>query len=137
MVTRSNGKITLTVVALLLCMVQGGFSQRTPATSSRPTRKTFDLQVEVTTGNPAEKVEGAKVLVASEEEGPKFNKDKKTSKQGVASFSKVPQGKIKVQVVARECDTFGDVYTVSQDDQTIKITVKKRNPPAGSTPGVR
>lgn len=138
MLTQNYGNLKLTVILLFLCSAHGAFSQDVPGRTPRPApRKTFDLKIEVMAGNPLETVEGAKVIVASEEEGVRFSKEKRTTKEGIASLSKVPQGKIKIQVIARECDTFGDVFTLSQDDQTIKITVKKRNPPAVSTPGIR
>lgn len=137
MLCRNYGKITLIVIALLLDSASAAFPQRTGGAAPKPPRKAFDLQIEVAGANPAEKVEGARVVVVSEEEGVRFTKEKRTTKQGIASFAKVPQGKIKIQVIARECETFGDVFNLTQDDQTIRITVKKRNPPSGGTGGAQ
>lgn len=80
----------------------------------RPTpRRTFRLQLEVTAGT--DKVEGARVLLMSEEAGVKFNKETRTNQNGIANASAVPEGRIRVQVIARECETFGSLITLSQD----------------------
>jgi hypothetical protein len=117
---------------LLLCSPYVIFSQD-PRTTPKPAPRKFDLQIEVRADNPAGMIEGAKVIVASEEAGVRFSKERRTNAQGMTRFSQVPQGKLKIQVVARDCDTFGDLFTLTQDEQTIKITVKKRNQQSGSS----
>ena len=50
----------------------------------------------------------------------------KTSQQGTVSIPEIPMGEITVQVIASNYQTFGDVFTLNQADQTITV---KLNPP--------
>jgi hypothetical protein len=117
----------LILLSLFLCPAPLAFSQ-SPSPAPAP-RKTFTLQIEVTAGDPPEKIERAAVRVMSEKNGAEFKREIKTNKQGVASVSRVPEGKLVIQVVARQYDTFGDEYTLTEDNQTIKITLKKLGMP--------
>ena len=49
-----------------------------------------------------------------------------TNQDGVAKLPPIPQGKVRVQVIAKGYQTFGNVYELNQDEQTIEIKV---NPP--------
>lgn len=100
-----------------------------PAPKVTP-RKTFRLQLEVTAG--ADKVEGAKVILESAEAGVNFIKEIRTNREGAASASSVPEGKLKIQVVAKECDTFGEVISLAQDNQTVRVALNKK--PTTPTP---
>lgn len=102
-----------------------------PPAERRTARRTFRLQLEVVAGT--DKVEGAKVILESAEEGVRFSKETRTNREGNASASSVPEGKLRIQVVARECETFGEIITLSQDNQTIRVTLTKR-PTAGPPP---
>ena len=94
-------------------------------------RRTFRLQLAVTAG--AEKVEGARVLLVSEEEGIRFNRETRTNREGIANASGVPEGKLKIQVIARECETFGSLITLS-GDQMIQVALVKRTPTPSPAP---
>lgn len=50
----------------------------------------------------------------------------RTNQDGVAKLPPIPQGKVRVQVIAKGYQTFGNVYELNQDEQTIEIKV---NPP--------
>ena len=50
----------------------------------------------------------------------------KTDPDGKASYEGVPYGKLRVQVLARGYQTFGEDYTVGQP--TMEITVKMKRP---------
>lgn len=50
----------------------------------------------------------------------------KTNQEGIAKLPAIPQGKIRVQVIAKKYQTFGDVFDVNQEEKTIPI---KLNPP--------
>jgi len=50
----------------------------------------------------------------------------RTNQQGLAKIPTVPQGKLRVQVIAKGYQTFGKVFDVNQEEQTIEI---KLNPP--------
>lgn len=100
---------------------------------ARPTpRKTFKVLLEVTANS--EKVEGARVLLESGEQGVNFSRETRTNRQGVASASSVPSGKLRVQVIAKDCDTFGNIVTISQDNQSIRVELTKRTPSPSPSP---
>jgi hypothetical protein len=50
----------------------------------------------------------------------------RTNQEGIANVPTLPQGKIRVQVIAKGYQTFGQVFEVNEDEKTIEI---KLNPP--------
>lgn len=50
----------------------------------------------------------------------------RTNQMGQVSMPSIPQGKVRVQVIAKGYQTFGDVFEVNQEEQTIPIVL---NPP--------
>jgi hypothetical protein len=52
--------------------------------------------------------------------------DMKTSQEGVAKLPSIPQGKILVQVIAKNYQTFGQTFDVDEENKTIEV---KLNPP--------
>lgn len=80
-------------------------------------------------GNP---VDNASVYVRYNEAGGLFHKEKlaelnfKTNQQGSLKVPEVPQGRVMVQVIAKNWHTFGQWYDINQDEQTIAI---KLDPP--------
>ena len=50
----------------------------------------------------------------------------RTNQEGLAKLPAMPQGKIRVQVIAKGYQTFGDVYELAEPEKTITI---KLNPP--------
>jgi len=50
----------------------------------------------------------------------------RTSQQGVADIPEMPKGKIRVQVIAKGYQTFGQIFDVDEDQRTIEV---KLNPP--------
>ena len=50
----------------------------------------------------------------------------RTDQEGVAHVPEIPQGKIRIQVIAKNYQTFGEIYDVDQEEKTIEI---KLNPP--------
>jgi hypothetical protein len=136
MLKQNSLKFLLGIFALLFLCVPDAKSQDVvggpPAGAERrATRRTFRLQLEVVAG--ADKVEGAKVILESAEDGVRFTKETRTNREGTASASSVPEGRLRIQVVARECETFGEVITLTQDNQTHRITLTKR-PGAAAPP---
>jgi hypothetical protein len=90
------------------------------------------LKIVVTTpsGRPVERAEvivrfGGRSVV-------KFGKmvrtswEVRTTQQGVADIPEMPKGKIRVQVVAKGYQTFGQTFDVDEDQRTIEV---KLNPP--------
>jgi hypothetical protein len=54
------------------------------------------------------------------------NWETKTSQQGTVTIPEIPMGEVTIQVIAQHFQTFGDVYQLTQPEQTIQI---KLNPP--------
>jgi hypothetical protein len=54
------------------------------------------------------------------------NWELKTNQDGVAVIPPIPQGKIRVQIIAKNYQTFGQVFEVNEEEKTIEI---KLNPP--------
>ena len=50
----------------------------------------------------------------------------RTNQDGVAKIPEIPQGKVRIQVVARGYQTFGQTFDVDKPDQTLTV---KLNPP--------
>jgi uncharacterized GH25 family protein len=50
----------------------------------------------------------------------------KTNQEGVAKLPSIPQGKVLIQIIAKNYQTFGETYDVNEDEKTIDI---KLNPP--------
>ncbi len=91
------------------------------------------LQIVVTNPN-GKPVDNASVIVkfvdgrSVAKFGAKNNKEwnLKTNQEGVAKIPAIPQGKILIQIIARNYQTFGQSYDVREDEKTIDI---KLNPP--------
>jgi len=52
--------------------------------------------------------------------------DMKTNQEGIVKVPSIPQGKILIQIIARNYQTFGETFDVEQAEKTIEI---KLNPP--------
>ena len=50
----------------------------------------------------------------------------RTNQEGVAKVPALPQGKVRIQVIAKGYQTFGQVYEVEEDEKTLTV---KLNPP--------
>ena len=50
----------------------------------------------------------------------------RSSQQGVADIPEMPKGKIRVQVIAKGYQTFGQTFEVNEDERTIEVQL---NPP--------
>jgi hypothetical protein len=50
----------------------------------------------------------------------------RTDQDGIAKIPEIPQGKIQIQVIAKNYQTFGKVFDVDQDEKTVEINL---NPP--------
>ena len=50
----------------------------------------------------------------------------RTNQEGIAKIPTIPQGKVRVQVIAKGYQTFGEVFDVQDEEKRIEI---KLNPP--------
>lgn len=75
-------------------------------------------------GNP---VRNASVILHAVDKNGKQEKggmQLKTDSEGKASFSGIPYGKLRIQVIAHGFQTFGEDYDVQQSTQTFEIKLK-------------
>lgn len=136
MFRRTFGKMSLIGITVLLLALSGALAQapdRSQGRENNPGRENnnreskqlyTDLVVEVEVGG-ADKVQGAKVLVKSEEAGTRYEGSQTTNARGSAKLQRIPQGKVRIQVIARDCETFADFYVLTAEQQTIKVSLKK------------
>jgi len=54
------------------------------------------------------------------------NWELRTNQEGVAKIPPIPQGKIRIQVIARGYQTFGEIFEIEEEEKTVEI---KLNPP--------
>ncbi len=52
----------------------------------------------------------------------------RTNQDGVANMPELPQGKILIQVIAKNYQTFGQTFDVNEDEKTIAIKLKPPQP---------
>jgi hypothetical protein len=50
----------------------------------------------------------------------------RTNQEGEASIPSIPQGKIRIQIIAKGYQTFGQDFDISEDEKTVNVTM---NPP--------
>jgi hypothetical protein len=97
----------------------------------QPPMTSLLVEVENLDGKP---VERASVVVRFVEGRSKMKLGKKvitswqmkTNQDGIAKIPPIPQGKIRVQVIAKGYQTFGDTFEVEEAERTIAV---KLNPP--------
>jgi hypothetical protein len=54
------------------------------------------------------------------------NWETRTNQEGVVRIPSIPQGKVRIQVIAKGYQTFGQIFDVSEEEKTIEV---KLNPP--------
>jgi hypothetical protein len=50
----------------------------------------------------------------------------RTSQEGMVKIPEIPQGKVQIQVIAKNYQTFGDTFDVKEEERTVDIVL---NPP--------
>jgi hypothetical protein len=50
----------------------------------------------------------------------------RTSQQGMVKIPEIPQGKVQIQVIAKNYQTYGNTFDVQQEEKTLEIVL---NPP--------
>ncbi len=93
------------------------------------------LQIEVKTlgGKPIDRasvvvrfVQGRSVIKFGKKI--RTNWELRTNQEGIAKIPPIPQGKILIQVIAKNYQTFGDQYDVDEEEKTIEIRLKPPQP---------
>lgn len=114
----------LSRAALLLCLSAGCLLADPPMTK---------LRIEVRKATNDKPVERASVIVRFVEGrsvvklGKKINTtyQLRTNQDGVATIPPIPQGKIQVQVIAKNQQTFGQIFDVAEEEKTIEIKLNE------------
>ena len=115
---------TFTLLAILICLVATVLSADPPMTKLR-------VEVKNLSGTPLERA-SVVVRFAGSRSVAKLGKkvitnwEVRTNQEGVAKIPELPQGTIRIQVIAKGYQTFGGTYEVNEAEKTIEIKV---NPP--------
>jgi hypothetical protein len=117
---------TRIVFALALCL-----GLMATVSAAPPPMTTLRVEVKTHTDRP---IERASVIVTFIEDRTRLKIGKKipvtfelkTNMEGMAKIPPLPQGKIKVQVIAKGYQTFGELFEVNESEKTIEV---KLNPP--------
>jgi hypothetical protein len=102
-----------------------------PALADPPMAK-LRIEVKTLSGNP---VDRASVVVdfggrSIKKLGKKAltHWETRTNQDGVARIPSVPQGKVRIQVIAKGYQTFGGIFEVQEEERTIEIKLKPPQP---------
>jgi len=113
---------SVAVAALLLCSMA--------AWAAVPMTK-LDIVVTTDSGRPIDRasvvvrfVEGHSIVKLGK--AVRTSYELRTNQEGHASIPEIPQGKIRIQVIAHGYQTFGQIFDVTEEHKTIDI---KLNPP--------
>jgi hypothetical protein len=87
-------------------------------------KRLVKLTIEVTDRDDKAPVENALVYVKSK--GEDFEKSLDTNPRGIAKFTDVPLGKVRIQVIGRGRKTWGDDFELKQETQRITVSLEKK-----------
>jgi Carboxypeptidase regulatory-like domain len=121
------------VIFLLVCAFLG------TAFASGPEMTNIEVMVTNQNGKP---VEGASVIVKFVEGRSKIKFgakirtewDLKTTQEGNVKVPSIPQGKILIQVIAKNYQTYGETFDVEQEEKTIEVKLLPPQPQYTSHP---
>jgi hypothetical protein len=117
---------TIATLVLLIAIAPTASSQ---AKEDEPQTK---LRIEITAGDKSVPVDMASIYVryvisdnSKELKDKKFELNLKSNREGIASLPHVPRGKVTIQVIAPGWKTYGQVFELISDEQTVKIHLEK------------
>src|ERR1051326_7320796 len=109
---------SLALPALLVCAL---------ALQAAPMTK-LNIQIKTQSGRPVDRasvivrfVEGHSIVKLGKAIRTTF--ELRTNQEGEAKVPSIPQGKIRIQVIAKGYQTFGQIFDVTEDEKTIPITL--------------
>jgi hypothetical protein len=115
----------------------GGTSQNQPAPKNDKAQSSANsgtVKIHITVTDPHDQpVSNASVYVRYNEQGSFLHHEKlaelnfKTNQEGSVKVPEVPQGRVLIQVIAKDWHTFGKWYDMDKDEETVSI---KLEPPA-------
>jgi len=90
------------------------------------------VKIHITVTDPHDQpVSNASVYVRYNEQGSFLHHDKlaelnfKTNQEGAVKVPEVPQGRVLIQVIAKDWHTFGKWYDMDKDEETISIKLEQ------------
>jgi hypothetical protein len=110
------------VIFFLLCglsLAAGNSTRLTVQVNSADTGKPVDRASVVVNFRHGRNVNMKKILT---------NWETKTNQQGSVTIPAIPQGEVTIQIIAENYQTFGDVYQLDQDQQTVAIKLNRPQP---------
>jgi hypothetical protein len=115
------------LILLLVCLV--------PALAPAVAADQTNLKIVVTNEN-GKPIDNASVVVkfvagrSKSKLGAKIHTewDMRTSQEGIAKLPAIPQGKILIQVIAKNYQTFGQTIDVDEEEKTVEIKLKPPQP---------
>jgi hypothetical protein len=113
--------------------VFGAAASHIPALYGAVPMTTLQIQVLTPGGRPVDRASVIVVFVKGRAKMKLYKKEfthweLKTNQQGIAKIPPIPQGTIKVQVIASNYQTFGDFFEVEEPEKTITIQLKDPQP---------
>jgi len=110
------------VIFILLCgllLGAGNSTKLTVQVNSADTGKPVDRASVVVRFRHGLNVNMKKILT---------NWETKTNQQGSVTIPAIPHGEVTIQIIADNYQTFGDVYQLDQDEQTVAIKLNRPQP---------
>jgi len=102
----------------------------TPAVADAPMAR-IKIEVRTLSGKPVDRaavvidfVEGRSVVKLGKKITTHW--EVRTNQDGLAKIPAIPQGKVRVQVIGKGYQTFGQIYDVADEEKTIEVRL---NPP--------
>jgi hypothetical protein len=113
--------------------VLGSAASLIPALNGAVAMTTLQVQVLSPGGQPVDRASVIITFVEGREPMKLYKKhvlhwELKTNQQGIAKIPPIPQGKIKVQVIASNYQTYGDFFKVEEEDKTLTVQLKDPQP---------
>jgi Carboxypeptidase regulatory-like domain len=104
-----------------------------------PPLTTLTIQVKSKSGKP---VENASVIVkfvkgrsvAKLGKSIRTEWELRTNQEGSVKIPPIPQGKVLIQVIAKEYQTFGDTFDIAEENKTVDIVLNPPQPQYSSHP---
>jgi hypothetical protein len=115
--------LRLAVVVGLLASAPAGFAE-TPMTKLKIDVRTLSDKPVDRAAVIVQFVEGRSIIKLGKKIHTRW--EVRSNQEGLAKIPAIPQGKIRIQVIAKGFQTFGQVFDVDEEEKTLQI---KLNPP--------
>jgi hypothetical protein len=109
--------------------VIGAAASLIPALHGAVPMTTLQIQVLTPGGRPVDRASVIVTFVKGRAKMKLYRKEfthweLKTNQQGIAKIPPIPQGTIKVQIIASNYQTFGDFFEVEEPEKTLTVQLK-------------